>query len=66
MDRASLQIVSTTVVENEGIPFWRVEWEDRNGGEGIVSVYGEATYQERIAPRVRDFWTFEEIYALED
>ena len=33
---------------------------------GIVSVYGEATYQERIAPRVRDFWTFEEIYALED
>jgi hypothetical protein len=54
------------VVEREGIPFWRVEREDRSGGDGVVSLHGEATYQERIAPRVRDSWTVEEICALED
>jgi hypothetical protein len=38
MPEASLQIVSTTVVEREGVPFWRVEWEDRSGGDGVVSL----------------------------
>jgi hypothetical protein len=43
-----------------------VEWEDRSGGDGVTSLFGEHTYERQIAPRVRDLWTLEEIYALED
>jgi hypothetical protein len=66
MIEPSLQIVSTTVTEREGVLLWRVEWEDRSGGDGVTSLLGEHTYEGQIAPRVRDLWTLEEIYALED
>jgi hypothetical protein len=48
---ASLQIVSTTVTERESSLLWRVEWEDRSGGDGVTSLFGESTYQRQIAPR---------------
>jgi hypothetical protein len=66
MIEPSLQIVSTTVTEREGILLWRVEWEDRSGGEGVTSLFGEHIYEGQIAPRVGDLWTREEIHAIED
>jgi len=38
---------------------------DRNGpAGGLETAYLDETYQERIAPRLQDLWTLEEIYAL--
>jgi len=41
-------------------------WRREDGGNEIASVYGETTYLERIAPRLQETWTLEEIYTLED
>jgi hypothetical protein len=61
-----LQIVSTTVTMRDGVLLWRVEWEDQSGGDGATSLFGKHIYDRQIAPRLRDLWTREEIYALED
>jgi hypothetical protein len=61
---ATLHIVRTTVTERDGFVLWTVAWQRDVGGNEIVSVYGETVYQERIAPRLQETWTLEEIYAL--
>ena len=63
---AALHIVRTTVSERDGYVLWSVAWQRDDGGNEIASVYGETTYQERIAPRLEEPWTREEIFALRD
>jgi hypothetical protein len=56
---AALHIVRTTVSERDGYVLWSVAWQRDDGGNEIASVYGETTYQERIAPRLEEPWTRE-------
>ena len=49
----------------EGVVLWQVVWAG-DGVREIPAIYEEGTYLERIAPRVREAWTLDEIYALED
>jgi len=62
---AELRIVRTTVSERDGYVLWSVAWQREDGGNEIASVYGETTYQERPAPRLREPWSLEEIYAID-
>jgi hypothetical protein len=62
----ALRIVRTTVSERDGYVLWSVAWRRDDGGNEIASVYGETTYQERIAPRLQEPWSLEEIFALRD
>ena len=61
---AVLRIVRTTVSERDGFVLWTVAWRRDDGGNEIASVYEETTYQERIAPRLQELWSLEEIYAI--
>ena len=60
----TLEIVGADPSDKDGIRYWRVTWNDRGGGEGHVSLYSDETYQKRIAPRAREFWTMEEVEEL--
>jgi len=66
MAEASLQIVGAEMSDKDGIRYWRVTWNDRSGGDGFLSLYVDSDYQEKIAPRLHEMWTMQQVLALEE
>ena len=64
MTERSLRIFEAGIHDRDGVRYWRVTWDDQ-AEEGVTSLYLDETYQERIAPRLRETWTLREIYELE-
>jgi hypothetical protein len=63
-EERTIQIVKAEPSENDQIRYWRVEWNDRGGGEGFVLLFLDSTYCRDIEPRLSEMWTGSEVRAL--
>jgi hypothetical protein len=66
MTTAAFRIVATSIVDKEAVRYWRILWTRNGPAGGIEAVYLDETYRERIAPRLQESWTLEELYSLEE
>ena len=60
----TLQIVKAEPSEKDSIRYWRVEWNNRGGGEGFALLFSDSTYRDDIEPRLSEMWTSSEVRDL--